>query len=148
MLAWLKKAIAWICIAALPVQGWAAAAMLNCGPSHHRSANAFEAALHAFHSHPEDVAEAPSLAHDEDASVGDATQATADAHGSAHGDLATLSKFKCSACAACCSPAGLPTAAFALDVPVSVHFAAPVPFTRDVLFLTCGTDRPPRANLA
>lgn len=140
----------WLCVAAVPVQGWAAAAMLNCGPGHHRIASAVQSAVHAFHRHVEANVEPVSQnpAQDADRHDESASKPSGLDRGVAHADFDTVSKFKCSACAACCSSAALPTAALPLDVSAPVEFAAPIRPSSDVLFLTCGTDRPPRPDLA
>lgn len=150
MSTWFRKLVLWLCVAAIPVQGWAVAAMLNCGPSHHRLASAVQEAVHAFHSHAEDSVGSVSPDHRVSYHHHDESKSgAAGADGAAsHADFDTVSKFKCSACAACCSAAAIPAAAFSLDVSAPVLFAAPLRLSDHVLFLTCGTDRPPRSNLA
>lgn len=149
MLAWFKKAVAWLCIAALPVQGWAAAAMLNCGPSHHRIASAAASGVHAFHRHGDELAGSLSHTHDGGGERHEEARKASTAEPVlSRADLESLSKFKCSACAACCSPAAMPTTALILDVSAPVSFIAPMRAHSDVMFLTCGTERPPRSLLA
>lgn len=83
--------MAWLVAVALPVQGFAAAAMLSCGPGHERMAGAVEAGhAHASHGTAATAAMASATASD----------ATA---------LAAAGAFKCSACAACSVATALPT---------------------------------------
>ena len=63
-------------------------------------------------------------------------------------DLDKLTKFKCSACAACCLGAALPTAAIAIVfIPPAATLAVFVSASH-VDFLSGGLDRPPRLLLA
>ncbi|MCO5108813.1 MAG: hypothetical protein M9907_17270 [Burkholderiaceae bacterium] len=85
--------LAWLVLAALPVQGFAAAAMLSCGPGHEEMAGAVEV-RHAHASHgAHGTAEPEAMGH-----------ATAPAAT----PLAAAGAFKCSACAACCVATALP----------------------------------------
>jgi hypothetical protein len=110
---------------ALPVQGWAAATMLSCGPGHHRMAEA-----HAHEGH-----------------------AMADEHGGHHdaastSDLHDLAQFKCSACAACGVVHVLPPAVVDFDLPREpAHYDALLR-PAGVSFHTSGQERPPRRPLA
>ena len=101
--------LAWLVAVALPVQGFAAAAMLSCGPGHERMAGAVEVGpAHASHgahgtAEPEAMANATAPgATTPDASNPDASAQNASAH------LAAAGAFKCSACAACCVATALP----------------------------------------
>lgn len=135
----------WLLLLALPLQGFAAATMINCGPNHHRmSAAAMTAPAQAHHhatneQHQHGVGVADD--HDEMAS-------TAGEHGapSVH-HLDKLMKFKCSACAACCMGAAMPTAAVTFEpFPAAMTPDSFVPTTH-VGFVTDGPDRPPRLSL-
>lgn len=138
-----RIALTWLLLLALPLQGFAAATMLNCGPNHHRlmtaaMADTTEADEHAAgeqHHHEMGVA----ADHDEAASVdGDAL--------SVH-HLDKLMKFKCGACAACCMGAAMPTAAVTFEpLAPAVAPATYVP-TSHVGFVADGPDRPPRLSL-
>ena len=126
----------WLMLLALPLQGYAAAVGLHCGPQ------------------PQGVAHGSI-----DASVTlvtlvtlvthDASAATPACHGGASTHpIGTVSKFKCSACAACCFAAAFPSSALTFEsvAPVtSPVFAAPAPV---VGFFTDGPDRPPRSLLS
>lgn len=136
----------WLLLLALPLQGFAAATMVNCGPNHHRMWEASAAAQvpshgHAGHGDPHHAMGTAEVEHTT-ASSAPASEGSSAAH-----DLGTLSKFKCSACAACCMGAALPTATltFASVAPATVPtFFVPV---SHVGFFTDGPDRPPRLFL-
>lgn len=109
---------------ALPLQGFAAAAMMSCAPSHHGlpgSAVVHEdAAPHAHH------------------------------HDSDHDPASTPSRGKhaCSACAACCIGGALMPSALRLPPDFSTHLR-PLPVrVPPPAFITEGTERPPRHVLA
>ena len=136
----------WLLLLALPLQGFAAATMINCGPNHHQmfaasvgvATESHEHAINGHHQHGADAA-------------GDMRAATADdgEHGpsSVH-HLNRLTKFKCSACAACCMGAAMPTAALAIaSFPPAMNTATFVS-TPHADFLSDGLDRPPRLLLA
>jgi hypothetical protein len=106
--------LAWLVALALPVQGFAAAAMLSCGPGHERMAGAVEAGhVHASHG-AHGIAEPETTAR---ATAPGATAADATAPGATTPDasapdasalLAAAGAFKCSACAACSVATALP----------------------------------------
>jgi hypothetical protein len=141
----LRFALMWLLLLALPIQGYAAATMLHCGPNHPRSpaaapSAAAESPLHSAHAgHHHALPEA-------DLSMASVTLDIGDETASAH-QLNQLSEFKCSACAACCMGAALPAAAlmFASFAPAT----APSFFVcvEPVGFFTDGPDRPPRISL-
>lgn len=141
-----RTALMWLLLLALPLQGFAAATMLNCGPNHHRMLSATPV-------------KAPSVA-DVDAKVGhhghvmgmagDHHDMVADAGSndmpSVH-HLDKLTKFKCIACAACCLGAALPTAPLVFtSFPPAMTTAAFVS-NPHADFLSGGLDRPPRLPL-
>ncbi|MEP6875985.1 MAG: hypothetical protein ABI887_16630 [Burkholderiales bacterium] len=141
--------VMWLLVLALPVQGFAASTMLLCGAGHHGSAQATEGGHdHAGHMHvgAQDVSaisEAP--AHDQ------AAEAAPSHHGSAFSPLtAKHAKVtgKCSACAACCTVAFLPTTVIALTALAPSRALPVVELTTHVGFFTDGPDRPPRLSLA
>ena len=139
-----RLALTWLLLLALPLQGFAAATMINCGPNHHRMMGAAmadtpEVQRHGVggqHHHEMSVA----AGHHEGASNdGDAP--------SVH-HLDKLMKFKCSACAVCCMGAVLPTTALSFaSLPQAMTMAMFVS-TPHVDFLSGGLDRPPRLLLA
>jgi hypothetical protein len=136
--------LTWLLLLALPLQGFAAATMLNCGPNHHRMmaaamAGSAEADGHAAgEQHHQEMGATAAHHHEAAADDGDAA--------SVH-HLDKLMKFKCSACAACCMGAAMPTAAVTFEpVPSAVAPATYVP-TSHVAFVADGPDKPPRLSL-
>lgn len=130
---------------ALPLQGFAAATMLACGPNHHRMA----AGLAGVDAGPQRNVTVQHAHHHAANTEHAATSAPADgsAGPTAH-DLSSLSKFKCSACAACCMGAALPTGTliFATFAPAALPTSLlPVAPTQ---FFTDGPERPPRTSFA
>lgn len=137
--------LTWLLLLALPLQGFAAATMVNCGPNHHVMMAAAMA----------DTADSAASEHD-----GAGGQhhhemgAAADHHEAASNDadapsvhhLDKLMKFKCSACAACCMGAAMPTAAVGFEpLPPVIAPAIYVP-TSHVGFVSDGPDKPPRLS--
>lgn len=136
-------------VLALPVQGFAASTMLLCGAGHHGPAQAIEGGHdHASHMHVdarEVSAVSGSPAH------GDAAEAVPSRQGSSFSPLpAKRAKVvgKCSACAACCTVAFLPTTVIAFTASASSRALQVVELTSHVGFFTGGPDRPPRLLLA
>ena len=141
-----RKALMWLLLLALPLQGFAAATMINCGPNHHRMFSAAVTDRIESHHHAavEPHQHSMGMADDHREMVGEA--GTTDLPSVHH--LDKLSKFKCSACAACCIGAALPTAALAIaSVPPAMMTASFVP-TLHADFLADGLDPPPRLLLA
>jgi hypothetical protein len=129
----------WICLLllALPVQGFAAAQMTQCGPSHGRMQHASSGA----HDHEQHVqAQDHHHAHQADAAV------HAD---DAAGDGSTPpAKHHCSACAACCVGMALPSSAPVVIAPAEAVLHRVATGAADPIFLTSGLERPPRSPLA
>lgn len=133
----------WLLLLALPLQGFAAATMINCGPNHHRMASAAMAdtpdahkhAARGQHHHPMDAA---GDHHDAASNDNDAS--------SVH-HLDKFMKFKCSACAACCMGAAMPTAAVTFKAFPPAMTPDSLVLTSHVGFVTDGPDRPPRLSL-
>lgn len=139
----LRIALAWLLAVALPIQGYAAQAMLLCGPAHHQSAVASD---HASHDHGE------ASMHDDHRSMASHEDAEASALDSAQDhhakDFKSGHAGKCSACASCCSAAAIVTAISSVDLtPQHVPVVATIPagHAHDALG---GLDRPPRQFLA
>ncbi|RPH65206.1 MAG: hypothetical protein EHM83_06965 [Burkholderiales bacterium] len=108
MSSWLRTALTIFVTLALPVQGFAAAAMISCGPGHERIqvASVGQSGHVDDGHHAGDMRDSHRLAHPHPGGAD-----AGDAAGSASGapvvseDLAQLSelaKLDCSACAACC----------------------------------------------
>ncbi|MDO9312970.1 MAG: hypothetical protein Q7T97_00305 [Burkholderiaceae bacterium] len=118
-----RAALMWVLLVALPFQGFAAASMLGCGPSHHRVSES--AALEAA-----PAASAHEHEHDASADHRDADKAS-----------------KCSVCAACCVGAALPAAALVFAAAAPADAPPTLRSMGAVGFLTDGPDRPPRLLL-
>jgi hypothetical protein len=126
----LRIALMWLMAVAVPVQGAVAATMFVCGPGHHGSALAAEAA-----SHRRAAAEMRDHA-DAHASHHDASHA--------HGDLQKPGKGACSPCASCCVGTGLPATVSTFEaVALAEVFMRAAPQSA-APFLTEGLERPPR----
>lgn len=140
----LRKVLIWIVVTLLPLQGYAAAAMISCGPMHARmSLGAAESApeaaehLHATHSHAAHGQAAHS--HGEPASDNSSDLP-------AFGDLA---RSNCSACASCCTAPAAPTPSqLLMGLPRSHAEAIPFFPTSEDSVVPDGLERPPRHHLA
>ncbi|MBC7207194.1 MAG: hypothetical protein H5U27_11830 [Methyloversatilis sp.] len=116
--------LTFLLLLALPLQGFAAAAMISCAPSHHGLQTTVtlhdDAAAHAHHQ------------------GGDHDPVSTPSHG----------KHACSACAACCIGGALMPSALRLPGDFSTHLRPlPAPVIPPA-FITEGTERPPRHDLA
>jgi hypothetical protein len=139
----------WLLMAALPVQSWAAAAMVNCGPTHHRMGAQAAVEVAPGHSDTTHGQEAPSHSghhhaypHHEMAADGHADQDPSDSQS------LSMGKFKCSACGTCCLGTVLPSPVLTFDASVcSATVESGMP-QGHVVFLTAGLERPPRNILA
>lgn len=143
------RCVMWLLVLALPVQGFAASTMLLCGAGHHGSAKAAKGGHdHAGHMHmgATDVVQASeSHGHDHEVEAGPTHDRSAFNPLSAkHAKVLG----KCSACAACCSVAFLPTTVVAFTAPAPSRTLPVVELTTHVGFFTDGPDRPPRLPLA
>jgi hypothetical protein len=129
------RVLAWLLIVALPMQGYAAATMVNCSGTHHEVAvdHAHDASANHDPGHADHLSHTHAVP---DAGDGVDTQ---------EGDHANLaSTLTCSACAACCVGIALPitlaTQTFA--APASEPYFQRTSPTVDVLLK--GPDKPPR----
>ena len=148
----------WLLLLALPLQGFAAATMLNCGPNHHLMSQASvetqldssDHAAHGQHEHPQDFTDADADANANVDAQADEVAVTGDraAGGSSLQQLSKLSKFKCSACAACCIGLALPSSPLAFLSFPPASAPAPNVSVLHVDFVSSGLDRPPRLFLA
>lgn len=116
--------LTFVLLLALPLQGFAAAAMISCAPSHHGLLTT--GATH------DDVA---AHAHQQG---GDQDPAATPSHG----------KHACSACAACCIGGALMPSALRLPGDFSTHLRPLPAHVTPPAFITEGTERPPRHDLA
>jgi len=133
----------WICLLllALPVQGFAAAQMTQCGPSHgrlqHTSAGGHGEAA-ALHTHEQDALDHHS-SHPQAASHADEVSSDGSA---------PPAKHHCSACAACCVGMALPSSAPVVIAPPEAVIHVAATGAAEPIFLTSGLERPPRSPLA
>jgi len=125
-----KTFMLWLLLAALPLQGFAAAVQMSCGPMAHHGSS--EMVIHAeSHRHEGDSAASPS------------TEAAAKSSGSS-ADAKHKSSF-CSACATCCVGAAAPpsisvlTPVYSSSLPV---ISSPAPLLAG--FIPAGLERPPK----
>ena len=136
----------WLLLLALPLQGFAAATMINCGPNHHRllatpigaATDSHEQTMSGHRQHDADAAGDIHAA-----AAGDGEHRPSSVH-----HLDKLTKFKCSACAACCMGVALPTAALAIASCPAAMTTAVFVSTPHADFLSDGLDPPPRLLLA
>ena len=149
MLRFLRITLMWLVALAVPVQGYAAVAMLGCGPGQHDTAgmrspvavaNDNDAVL-SPHSH-ESYAEVAGERHlDDSAEPGHAHALKA------HGTPGKAGKGSCTPCASCCVVSALPaTTLIFLAIPL-VDFFVPLAPRGLASFLTEGPERPPRSSL-
>ena len=112
----LRVLLVWLMVQALPLQGFAVAGMLHCGP--------VQVSLAAAVATTADVVPASHVHHHQV----DAADADAQAAGHAHlvaADNAAMGDYPCSACAACCLALALPATAVKLPpVRVDAMFSA------------------------
>ena len=144
--------VMWLLIVALPVQGLAASTMLFCGPGHHGAPKTTDSGHdHASHLH---MGASEVSATSQGAAHPDAVEAAPPHDGSSFSPASVKHvkhanvPGKCSACAACCTVAFLPTAIIAFTEPAPSRALAVVEPVAHVGFFTDGPDRPPRIPLA
>jgi hypothetical protein len=152
-----RTVFAWMLVIALPLQGYVAHAMTNCGPAHHgarqlqelaaqshASKGLTQAGLHSAHAeHAGHAGHADPVEQHRHGAAAAAPDTDATEHTNA--SAATVDGGKCSVCASCCSAAAIAVSAFALDlVPQQVLFVPTIPAGHD--HAACGgLDRPPQA---
>jgi hypothetical protein len=141
----LKLWLMCVVVLAVSVQGIAAAAMLNCGPVHHRApADVHGGHDHSAHSHGR-LSHSPESAKDAGTAVAAADETDA---AETTQVLQKAPKAKCSACASCCSAAALPSGIADFEGKSSAHSYAISAGSPAAAFLTNGPERPPRHPLA
>lgn len=156
----LRTVLTWLLVLALPAQGYAAQAMLFCGPAHHGtvvSVAVDDPAAHghvehrgrghadADHHHPDGAVHEPAEA---DAADADAGPHDLGASGDNAAKAESSSAGTCSACAACCNAAAItnPSQAFAPVRLTSDYGIAAI--ERHDSRADGGLERPPRTLLA
>lgn len=145
---WLKIIVVWFVALALPVQGMAGLAMVNCDLAPHHASlmpDASELDTPAGHVHA-----AAAMAHHDGHGMESAAQLAAPVAADAQqqDEVAELGQHKCSACASCCSAYAILSAVPSVPAPelVAAMFVAVVPSVAP--FATDGPDRPPRVERA
>jgi hypothetical protein len=152
----LRTFLMWLMMLAIPVQGFAASAMLHCGPGHQRQQQQAAHAIggpatggheaHAAHHAGHDGQHAQAAHHGISAAAGDSAS-VASADGADGGTSPPLSAAKCSACAYCCHSLAIMVTPHTIGVatPDSAPEAAVPP--RVEATVLDGLDRPPRPLL-
>lgn len=135
LMPYLRLLLAWILMLAIPVQGFAAASMLFCGPnmSHHaQEAKHQDSSGTPTHDHKQNVNEVKDSVDKGGVKLGDGKPAP---------DL----MHKCAVCASCCNAVALPQATLIVVPEVPVHAGPDEPtvaaYSRPLLV----ADKPPRA---
>lgn len=127
----LRPVLMWLLLLALPLQGYAAATMLVCGPGHH----AGEAIESEAGSHADQAAHR----YDDEADATPGSEGHVDPHG---GKL-----VKCSVCSVCCSASALPPPLPSFEAALPNATPSPAIAESGGDFLTDGPQRPPRTIL-
>jgi hypothetical protein len=148
----LRSFFIWLAIFAIPVQGFAGATMLLCGPSHHSVSSASMKPVatemqhaHGKHGHTQSQ-QSHHAHHSSDEAKTVVTAVNTDAVPTQSPSLKQL-KAKCSACAYCCMAAFMPSRETTLAVthepsaPIAYQTSAFVGFEPDTF------ERPPRSLL-
>ncbi len=131
----------WICLLllALPVQGFAAARMTQCGPSHDR----------LQHTPASDHGEAEAMhAHEQHAHHHSHHHAASQADEASNDATTPPAKHHCSACASCCVGMALPSSTPVVITPAEAVIHVAASGAAEPIFLTSGLERPPRSPLA
>jgi hypothetical protein len=138
-----RLVLAFLLVAAIPLQGLAAATMTLCASGHASSLGNPTAAAHDAMSghHRADH----HMHHRESAASAEGDRSV---DRTSHASLDKQSKPKCSVCASCCSAAAMPSPAIVFAAVVPTAFFAPTVSIGPPAFLTAGLERPPRAFLA
>lgn len=134
-----KTFLLWLVLAALPLQGMAAAIQASCGPAHHTAPASMPSHTHegVVGSHSHDGA----AAHDTSDTLSDVTASAADFSSNSSIDNHAV----CSACAACCVGATAPPSGALLTPAYSSSetvVIAPTPLATG--FVPAGLERPPK----
>lgn len=132
----------WLLAVALPFQGLSAATMLACNPGQHDHAPSIATA----HGH----ADASAAVHADVHVVGARSHqhAALDPADAGQTSLDNGVSQKCSACAACCTSAAVPSQAISFDAVKPTDFFAPLVARTIAAYVTEGLERPPRSVFA
>ena len=152
---WLRSALMWVLVAALPLQAVSAVTMLHCDPEPNRAAYVHHDEQGPAHPHDGSAMRGHHHGHHaadgvarETASAPTRTAApSTDGRSAGHASLHDV-KGKCSACASCCTATALPPAIRSFDATPATDFFAPFMPRVTAVFITAGPERPPRPVLA
>jgi hypothetical protein len=147
MRSWIRPALMWLLVVVVPVQGLAAGMMVSCGPNHARMAQMSDHLQHEVaegKAHHHETSSAPA----DVGSVQPSHESLSDLPVGSESPLDKVAKFKCSACAACCTATAIPTSVYTFDACASTSLQASVSMSLAPVFLTEGPERPPRLLLA
>jgi len=134
MTRFVKTFVLWLLIAALPLQGIAAAAKAACGPEHHEAINSTVSDMSSHHA----------MSHD------DEHHATMMADASGPGDHGSKHQHQhktsfCSSCASCCVGAVAPPISLKQPSPPALSETVHIPAMPLIAgFIPAGPERPPR----
>ena len=137
----IKLLAVWILVFALPVQGFAAAAMMNCEKSHNHEAKSLtESQSHATHSGHDEV-NSHEATHED---VADAV----DNHATHHSSSSKHVCSHCGTCAVCCASTAIVASSLAVppqfdDITANLAYSA----SQFTSFISAGIERPPRSIL-
>ena len=145
----LRITLMWLVAFAVPIQGYAAVAMLSCSPQHHGTAGMQSQPVAADHhnaavpqhSHEARVEMAGDHHHDDPAEANHAHTLKA------HGASGKVGKGSCTPCASCCVVAALPATMVVFQAIPLFDCFAPLAPRGLASFLTEGPERPPRSSL-
>ena len=149
MLRVLRITLMWLVALAVPIQGYAAATMLGCGPEHHRMAGLQSQAAAADGSDPAVKQHSPD-AHAGmvgDHPHGDSAEPSHAHVLKTHGSSGKVGKGACTPCASCCVVAALPATMVVFQPVPLVEFFVPLAARSVASFVTEGPERPPRSIL-
>ena len=145
MLDVLRITLMWLVALAVPVQGYAAAAMFGCGPGHHSMTSTSQAAAAEDHDaagpQPSNEARVEVAAnhHDDDSAEPNHAHKL-----EARGTPDKVGKGSCTPCASCCVVTALPATMLVFQPVPLVDFFVPLARRGLASFLTEGPERPPR----
>lgn len=151
-----RTVLAWLLMLAIPMQGFAATAMLFCAPSHHSVVSTITAsqvaapALQASEHHHADMQQSAhhEYASDVSSSTTSAAPDSLDLTKTTPLKIGKLADGKCSACATCCTGSALVGTVLMNSVAMTGSDSIPFALESFVSYVPEGFDPPPRSILA
>ncbi len=132
----IKLLAVWILVFALPMQGFAAATMINCEQSHsHDAKNLAEGHNHVMHSEHDEGVSHEATAHEN----------VTDNHATHHSSSTKHACSHCGTCTVCCTSSAI--VASALNIPAQFNSSnANLAYSASQFtsFISAGIERPPR----